>query len=197
MIHIPNTGLYFCIAFAVMLLATWLMSRQGRHLFTKDPLRRKFTMLEMEFPAKSYELETLINGIYLLPDEAPKTIKALKKQLLLDYLLFIPAVYSCIYILCMHIAVELKTEVGRYWFMGLGWAQIIPFILDYIENTYFWIMINKRNIPVPKPDVTKPEPVSRPFKMMQLLQVFKWGIPLIGAVCSISVVAYFWLSGRY
>ncbi len=197
MIHIPNAGLYFGIAFVVMLLSAWLMGRQSRFFFTKYPLRRKFTIREMEFPSRSFELETLINGIYLLPDDAPKTIKALKKQLLLDYFLFIPAVYGGIFILCMHIAGELRTEVGHYWFRGLAWAQLISFVLDYIENTYFWIMIGKRDIPVPKPDVTKPEPVSRSFKTMQLLQVFKWGFPLIGIVCCLSVLAYFWFSGRY
>jgi len=197
MIPIPNAGLYFCIAFAITLVATWLINRQSKFFFTKDPLRRKFSILEMEFPAKSFELENLINGIYLLPDEAQKTVKAVKNQLLLDYFLFIPATYGGIYILCMHVAANLQTTVGSYWFVGLAWAQLISFLLDYIENTYFWIMIGRQNIPIPKPDPEKPEVISASFKMMQILEAFKWGLALIGIVCCTSVMAYFWLSGNF
>ena len=196
MMTIPNTGLCFCIAFAIMLVATWLMGRQSRFFFTKDPVKRKFTMFEMEFPAKSFELERLINGIYELP-ESPKTIKALKYHLLLDYFLFIPATYGGIYVLCMHIAANLETAVGRGWFVGLAWAQVISLALDCAENTYFWVMAGKRNLPVPAPDVTKPEPVSPTFKAMQWLEAVKWGLPLTGVVCCISVLAYFWLAGKF
>lgn len=195
MIHIPHTWLYFWIALGIAALASWLMGRQARFFFTKDPLRRKFSILEMEFPAKSFELETLINGIYLLPNDAAKTIRSLKNQLLLDYLLFVPAAYGGIYILCMHIAAHMATDLGKFWFVGLAWAQLISFALDYIENTYFWIIIGRRNIPIPPPDVTKPEAISPSFRMLQLLETFKWGIALVGIVCCISVLAYFWLSG--
>jgi hypothetical protein len=197
MITIPHTGLYFGIAFAVMLLATWLMGRQGRFFFTKDPIRRKFSILEMEFPAKSYDLENLINGIYMLPGDAVKTIRALRAQFLLDYLLFIPAAYGGVFILCMHLAGDMQTAMGRYWFIGLAWAQVIAFILDYIENTYYWIMIGKRNLPIPKPTPFGPVEKSRSFKIMRVLEIIKWGLPLLGFICCVSLLACFWLSGRF
>lgn len=196
MISLPQPGLYLGIAFGIMLVATWLMGRQGKFFFTKDPIRRQFSILEMEFPAKSFDLENIINGIYQLPDDAPKTIRALKAQLLLDYLLFIPAVYGGVFVLCMHLAGSLHTDMGRYWFTGLAWAQALAFILDYIENTYFWIMIGKRDIPVPRPAPFEPEKTSRSFKAMQLLEIVKWGLPLLAMACCLSVLAYFWLSGK-
>lgn len=197
MITIPHTGLYFGIAFAVMLLATWLMGRQGRFFFTKDPIKRKFSILEMEFPAKSFDLENLINGIYALPGDAVKTIRALKAQFLLDYLLFIPAAYGGVFILCMHLAGAMQTAMGRYWFIGLAWAQVIAFTLDYIENTYFWIMVGKRDIPIPKPTPFRPVEKSRSFKVMRVLEIIKWGLPLLGFICCLSLLACFWLSGKF
>lgn len=196
MIHIPNLGLLFCIALAVVILSSWLMGRQGKLFFTKDPLRRKFSILEMEFPAKSYDLEYLIKGIYLLP-EAQTTVKAVKRQLLLDYLLFIPAAYGGIFLLSMHVATSIPFHIGQYLFAGLAWAQIIPFVLDYIENTYFWILVGKRDIYIPPPVITKEEPQTATFKLMQWLERFKWGIPLITFVSCLSVMAYSWLSGGF
>lgn len=196
MIEIQHTCFWVLTGLAVVVLSSWLMARQGRYFFTKDPLKRKFTILEMEFPAKSYELERLINGIYALPDEAAKTIRALRKQLLLDYLLFIPAAYGTIFVLCMYVAHNTATGFGACIFAGLAWAQAIPFLLDYVENTYFWILSGSRNIPIPRPNPLKPEPVPTSFRMMRALEALKWGIALVGAVCCLSAVAYFWLSGK-
>lgn len=197
MIVIPNTGLWFVIGFAVVLLSSWLMGRQSRFFFTKDPLKRKFSIMEMEFPAKSYELERLINGIYALPDLAARTIKALRTQLLIDYLLFIPAAYGCIFLLCMYVAGHTATGVGTASFTVLAWAQAIPFVLDYLENTYFWILSGERDIPIPKPNPLNPPPVPLSFRLMRILEVLKWGIALVAAVCALSAMAYFWLSGKF
>ena len=196
MITIPYAGWCFIAALAVVFLSSWLMGRQSRFLFTKDPIRRPFSLFEMQFPAKSYDLENLINGIYQLPADAAKTVRALKVQLLLDYFLFIPAVYGGIFILSMHLAAGMQTSVGRCWFMGLAWAQVIPFILDYIENTYFWIMIGKRNIPIPRPTPFQPPKTSRSFRAFQWLELFKWGLPLLAFSCCLSLLAYLWLSGK-
>lgn len=196
MITIPYAGWCFVIALAVVFLSSWLMGRQSRFLFTKDPIRRGFSMFELQFPAKSFDLENLVNGIYALPEDAHRTIKALRIQLLLDYILFIPAAYGGIFVLCMHLASDMETAVGHYWFTGLAWAQVIPFILDYIENTYFWIMIGKRDIPVPRPTPFEPEKTSRSFRTMQWLEIFKWGLPLLAFACCLSLLAYLWLSGK-
>lgn len=195
-IEIANTGFLFLAGLAIVVLSSWLMGRQGRFFFTKDPLKRKFSILEMEFPAKPYELERLINGIYALPEEAPKTIKALRMQLLLDYLLFIPAAYGSIFLLAMYVANNTATDFGACSFAVLAWAQIIPFVLDYAENTYFWILAGKRNIPVPRPNPLEPEPIPLSFRVMRGLEALKWGIALVAAVCCLSAMSYFWLSGK-
>jgi len=195
-IEIANSGFLVLAGLAIVVLSSWLMGRQGRYFFTKDPLRRKFSILEMEFPAKSYELERLINGIYALPEEAPRTIKALRTQLLLDYLLFIPSAYGSIFVLCMYVAQHTATGFGACSFAVLAWAQAIPFVLDYAENTYFWILSGKRDIPIPRPNPLKPEPLPASFRMMRALEALKWGIALVAAVCCLSAVSYFWLSGK-
>ena len=189
MVLIDNPWFYFCIAFAVMLLATWLMGMQGAYLFTKDPLRRKFSMMEMEFPDNKSDLSYLVRGIYQLPDEAAKTIKALRIQLLVDYLLFIPATYGGIFILCMATASKLTSTVGIYFFTIVAWGQCLCFALDYIENTYFWIIIGNRDLPVPAGDGT--------FKLMEVLEALKWGFSLVGGIGGFSAIVYFWLSGEY
>ncbi|PZF74360.1 hypothetical protein [Taibaiella soli] len=198
MIQIPNFLFLLCAAFVIMLVATWLMRKQSQFFFTKDPVRRKFSILEMEFPVKSFDLEYLIKGIHDLPDEADKTVTAVHRQLLVGSLLFIPALYGSIYILCMHVAVNVETPaIGRWWFVMLGWAQLVSLLLDYVENIYFWRMVGNKNIVIPKPDLSKPEIAAPSFKMIQILEIVKWGIVLIGFVCSISVMAYFWLIGNY
>ena len=196
MITIPYAGWCFIAALAVVFLSSWLMGRQSRYLFTKDPIRRRFSLFEMQFPAKSFDLENLINGIYQLPADAARTVRALRMQFVLDYLLFIPAAYGGLFVLCMHLAGGMQTAMGRYWFLGLAWAQIVPFILDYIENTYFWIMTGRRNIPVPRPTPFHPPQTSPSFKAMQVLELFKWGLPLLAFACCLSLLAYLWLSGK-
>lgn len=186
---IANPWLYFNIAFAVMLLATALMNKQGEYLFTKDPLRRKFSMMELEFPAKKDDLAYLIRGIYLLPDEARKTIKALRAQLLIDYLLFIPATYGGIFLLCIRLSEKMITTVGYYYFLALACGQCLCFVLDYIENTWFWIIISKPNLAIPKTNTS--------FRMLQVLEILKWGFALAGAISGFSVLFYFWLTGLY
>ena len=188
MINLPEPWLYFCICIAITLLSTWLMARQGNSFYTLDPLRRKFSMLEMEFPAKEKDFTELINGIYMLPDESKKIVRALKIQLLLDYFLFIPATYGAIFIMCMEISRILDNPIS-YLFIGLAWSQCLCFLLDYIENTFFWCIINR-------PEHLK-DRENLFFKMIQVLELMKWGFALIAGIGGLSAIVFFWLSGHY
>ena len=188
MTTISQPWLCFCIAYGVMALATILMGQQGAFFYTKDPIRRKFSILEMEFPGKPNEIADLVRGIYLLPGEAAKTIKAVKTQLLLDCLLFIPATYGGIFILCMQVAHKMPPGFGCDFFVMLAWGQGLSFILDYIENTYFLSLIGQRDLKSQSKTI---------FVLMRVLECFKWGFALVGAACGFSAMVYYWLSGKY
>jgi hypothetical protein len=189
MIYVDNPWLYFDIAFALMLLSTWLMERQAAFFYTKDPLKRKFSMLEMEFPATKLDLPFMIQGIYLLPDQAKKTVNAVRIQLLLDCFLFIPFTYGGIFVLCMQVAEKFYTSFGYWLFIGLAWSQCLCFLLDYLENIRFWILIGKPGLQPPKTNFS--------FSLIRILELMKWGLALVGFFGGFSALAYFWISGYY
>ena len=186
-IDIYSAWFLFCIAFGGMLLATWIMGRLGNRFYTMDPLKRQVSMLALEFPSKETEVANILRGIFLLDDDDKKaSIRSFKWQLILDFLLFMPCAYGSIFILCMTIAPTLNSA-GETIFMILAYIQILCFLLDCIENIYFWSNLK----PKAKPASTLT------FKLMQLLEIFKWGPALIGAVSGISVICFYWLSGHY
>lgn len=189
MLNLNDPWFYFCICTGCMFLSTSLMGKQGEHFFTQDPLIRKFSIIEMEFPAKKMDLSELINGIYLIPDKSKKVIKALKIQLLLDYLLFVPSTYGAIFVMCMEVSRTLSNQFGVYLFIALAWAQCLCFLLDYVENTFFWFIINKPQLLDGRE--------QRIFRIFQVLEITKWGFALLGGIGGISAISFFWLSGYY
>src|SRR4051812_24811511 len=133
MIHITDGWLWFCIAFAILLCISLVMAIQSRQFYTQDVVAKKFSIMDLELPASPNEVAILIKGIYRLPeDQSGKTLRALRGQLYLDFL-FMPAAYGSIFIACMMISWKM-THFGHWIFTGLAWAQIIPWILDIIEN---------------------------------------------------------------
>ena len=183
---IHNLWFLFCIGFGMMLLASYIMGRQGRSFITMDPIRRNVSMLSLEFPSKPMDLSNVMKGIYRLPDDEQKaSIRSLRGQIIVDFLLFMPGTYGAIFILLMKMAMKMG-PFGFYLFTVLAWAQILCFVLDAIENFYFLSQI--------KPDV---KPSQTAFRMMQVLELMKWGFALLGAVCGFSAAAFFWLSGQY
>jgi len=194
-LHIPDTWLWFTIAFAVMLLSSLIMAIQGRKFYTLDVVVRKFSILDLEFAATPKEISTIIRGIYRLSEQPqgsndninPATVtSALKGQLLVDFFLFMPATYGCIFILCMKVATKM-TPVGAEIFTALAYLQVIAFVLDAIENVYLWNKI--------KPDSGPSTPATH--RLFTLLEVMKWGSALAGAICSIFALLHFWVSGLY
>lgn len=183
---ISISWIWFCIGFGAMALIGFIMHLQSKNFYTLHVFVRKFSILDLEFPASPLELATYIKGIFLLPKElSSKSLNALKGQLYL-HLLFIPVMYGTIFLLCMEVSHKMNF-LGNYIFVLLAWIQIIPLICDYIENLYLLQKI--------RPDAqVSTQSVHNSF---QLLGKLKWAISLIAAVFSISVLAYFWLTGSY
>ena len=184
--YLNISWIYFCITFGVAIFLHLLMGLQSNNFFTKHVVIRKFSILDFEFPPSAQELVSFIKGIFNLPDDlVNKTLKALKRQLWLDFL-FMPGLYGCIFILSMKVSMKM-IYFGHKLFAVLAWIQFIAWFCDIVENIY---LLNK----------IRPEPViSSPVvhKSYEILEVIKWGIPLLAAVCSIAAIFYFWLVGLY
>lgn len=180
------TWIYFCIAFGVMLFFQLLMSLQNKNFFTMHVVIRKFSILDLEFPPSAKDLNYFIKDIFNLPGNlSKKTTKALRRQLLIDFL-FMPALYGTIFILSMKVSIAM-TYFGHKLFAIFAWMQFIAWFCDIAENIY---LLNK----------IRPDPVvSNPIvhKSFEIIEIVKWGIPLLAGVCSIAAVFYFWLVGRY
>ena len=177
---------WFCIEFGLMVLIAFIMHLQSKNFYTLHVFVRKFSILDLEFPASPLELATYINGIFLLPKGlSSKSVRALKGQLYL-HLLFIPFLYGTIFLLCMQVSHKMNF-LGNYIFALLAWIQIIPLIFDYFENFYLLQKVH------PAVEVS----TSSVHKAYQLLGKLKWAISLSAAVFCISALVYFWLTGNY
>lgn len=186
-IDVNNAWFLFCLAFGGMLLATFIMGRLSNRFYTMDPLKKRVSMLSLEFPAKETEVSNTLKGIFLLEEvDKRASLSSFRWQIILDFLLFMPCAYGSIFILCSTVATTLR-PTGADIFMILAYAQILCFVLDAIENIYLWSNL--------KPDAKAASKAT--FKLMQLLEVFKWGLALIGGVGGLSVIFFYWLSGNY
>lgn len=163
------------------------MSAQGKYLFTKDVILRKFNIMDLQFASTGLEIVNIIKGLYLLPAEkSRKAVNALRGQLYVDFL-FMPAVYGGIFLLCMNVANKMSLAVGENFFAALAWLQIVAWFCDIYENIY---LLNKI-----RPDATSTE--NNTHIVFRYIVAVKWGISLFAAICSIAALCYFWLSGLY
>ncbi len=184
---IENSLVLFCITFGVMQLTSLIMKRQEANFCTNDGTVRAFSIFDLEFAANAKEIVNLISGIFNLPPAKQHTsVKALKSQLYIDFL-FMPAAYGSIFLLCIKTSDKLTTHAGKTVFLVLAWMQVLAWLCDIIENIYLLTKIS------PKPKGSGPFA----FALYQLNEWFKWGISLTGAVCGISAMLYFWLTGSY
>jgi hypothetical protein len=184
--YISNNGTLFCIVFGIMAFTGFIMNLQGKNFYTLHVFVRKFSILDLQFPATALELATYIRGIFLLPKElSSKSLRALKGQLYVDFL-FMPFAYGTIFLLSILLSHKMNYP-GNYIFTLLAWLQIVPLLCDMAENIYLLEKI--------RPDVTP----SRPFihKIYQLIVKIKWSIAVIAAVFCISALCYFWLTGNF
>jgi hypothetical protein len=148
--------------------------------------------MELEIPASATGLARIIKGLFELPeDESKKSIAALKGQLMLDFL-FMPFAYGSIFLLCWRVSTKLQSSqvhIGYYVFFAFAVLQIIPWICDIVENLYLLQKI--------KQGVNVQASTDTQHKAYLVMEAFKWGLSLTAAVCSISVICYFWLTGDY
>lgn len=185
-VYLNIDWIYFCIVFGAMLLISFIMSLQSVNFYTMHVVVRKFSMIDLEFPASALELVTFIKGIFLLPVElSKKTLRALRGQLYLDFL-FMPSLYGSIFLLCMKVSLKMSS-FGHRLFAVLAWLQCIAWLCDIIENIYLLSKIQRQ------PKVSKPA-VHLAY---MALETGKWGIALTATVCSIAAMFYFWLVGLY
>lgn len=183
---IDNGWMLICITTGIFLLFGLILRIQSRQFCTLDVVIRRFSIMDLEFPASPREVTNIINGIYQLPtNRSEKTLRFVKAHLYTDFL-FMPFAYGSIFLACIKVS-EKMYSFGQSVFIVLAWLQIIAWLLDVIENIY---LLNKL-----KP-TTIPSKQSI-HKAYQALQVFKWGIALTGAICSLSALLYFWLIGSY
>lgn len=184
--YIPGSGELFYIIFGAMAIIGMLMHLQSKNFYTLYVFVRKFSMLDLEFPASRLELATYIKGIFLLPKElSSKSLKALKMRMYLHFL-FIPLMYSTIFLLCIQVANKMNTW-GSYIFITLAFIQVIPLICDLAENFYLLKKIH--------PNVSPSTPSVH--RVYQLLGKIKWVIASVAIVFAISTLFYFWLSGNF
>ena len=164
------------------------MGRQSRYLYIMDMVERKFSMMDLEFPATPKDLVEIVVHIFKLDNaKRDRVIRALKGQLLIDFFLFMPSVYGGIFLLSMKVATKMNSDFGKGVFVSFAWLQGVAFVLDIIENIYIWRKI--------KPDI-KPSG-SSVHKAFLWLEIFKWGLPLLAFVCCLSSMLYFWITGLY
>jgi hypothetical protein len=178
----------FCIAFGGMLVCSLVMGWQSLRFYTWDVVVRRFSIMDLEFPATAKELVTLIKGLYRLPkkEQSQQSVRALKGQLYVDFL-FMPFAYGTVFLLCMQVANKMELPAGRGVYVVLAWLQGVSWLCDIIENAYLLQKI-------------KPEPVESTtavHKAYVRLEMIKWGIVLTGVISSIACICYFWLSGAY
>jgi len=185
-ILILNGWELFCIAFAIVLLTSFVMGLLAKNFYTFKNTRHKFSIMELQFPASNTEIATLINGIYLLPqNEADKAVRALKAQLWVDFL-FMPAAYGAIFLLCMQFSWKMPTY-GTNFFCVVAWLQVIPWCCDITENIFLLSQVKNNSRPLKKSF----------FIFYKWMVITKWGVALFGLVCALSAALYFWLSGHY
>ncbi len=185
-IEIPNTWMWFCICFGAAMFTSMLMSMHAEKFMTRDGSTRKFSIMNLEFPSSPLDIVNTIRGIYKLPEPASgKSLKALKNNLYIDFL-FMPAIYGSIFLLCMHVSSK-TTWLGHPAFALFAWLQIVCWLFDVIENIYLLRKI--------QPEVEASSNLVH--NLYRYLVVIKWGIALLGGVCALMVLLYFWFTGRY
>ena len=184
--YVYISWIYFCVVFGIALICSLIMSLLSTNFYTMHVVIRKFSMLDLEFPASPQELVTFIKGIFKLPGViSKKSLKALKTQLYFHFL-FIPFAYGSIFIACMKVSSKM-TYFGHGLFATLAWMQVIPLICDVVETIYLLKKIG------PEPAISN----QTVHSAYVFLEVLKWVIALTAVICCFGAAFYFWLVGLY
>ncbi|MCZ4222570.1 hypothetical protein [Pedobacter rhodius] len=176
--------IYFIGYFNLMLICSFFMSRCARYFYTYNKTIRKFSILDLQFPATPQSLKNLIEGIGLLEGVSKKVFNALRLQLIIDFF-FMPGAYLSILFLCLKTASK-SGPVGEVFFLVLAYAQLIAWFCDFVENVYLLFKIHA------------PDEMSKWFfNVYKVLEIAKWGLSSFGLFCSLSALLYFWLRGFF
>jgi hypothetical protein len=182
---IPHHWQWYCILTGLSFLTTLWMLYYQKSFFTRDGVTRVFTIRDLEFPSSGNDLADILNGIYKLP-QSGNIISALRKNLFVDFL-FMPATYISLFILCMAVSHKMNSQFGRMGFQIFAWLQFLAWLLDIFENVY---LLRKT-----KPNVEAPSKSS--FLVYSFAVHIKWAIALVGGICSMMVLLYFWIEGKF
>jgi hypothetical protein len=88
----------------------------------------------------------------------------------------------------MLVAGKMQLVIGVDFFIVMAWLQALAWVCDIIENIY---LLRKVKSPV------LTEKSARVHKAYLYMEAVKWGLSLVGAICCISAICYFWLAGQY
>jgi hypothetical protein len=189
-----DNWLLFTIVFGLLLVVTFIMTRLGGHFYTKDIVLRKFSIMELEIPAKPRELVNLIKGLYFPGPQSGRSVSALRRQLKIDFL-FMPLAYGSVFLLCWKVAHKTGSGIVHEVFLYFAWLQLVPWICDIIENIYLLGKI-RPDLEMPA-DPKQQEKQERRHKYYLVMEALKWGLSLTAAVSAISAICYYWLTGNY
>lgn len=205
-ISIPNLWICFLASSTLTMIFAYIMHRQSLMLFTRIGTKKKFSVMDLEFPSSSVDLRKVLSGINKLePKQIIKTKKALKGNLYVDFL-FMPFAYFTIFLLCMHIA----DRNGNPVFAILAWLQVITWICDLWENSYIlkiYKSVNSVNsVPAVNLNCIDEKNCSTAFDhykeesgfiVFKYMVRIKWAIALAGLICSLLMLFYYWITRQY
>ncbi|NLR57588.1 hypothetical protein HGH93_05730 [Chitinophaga polysaccharea] len=185
-ILLTDAWCWLCISMAIFLLTAFIMGRQSRYFYTMDVVPRQFSIMDLELPSCQKEMVNLIKGIYAMPPANRQlTLRALRGQLWVDFL-FMPAAYGSIFLVCMKVASKMN-PAGMVLFHILAWLQLLCWLCDIIENIYLLQKIG--------PNIS--ESTKMVHRAYQALEMIKWGFSLLGIVCGLSALLFFWVTGNF
>jgi hypothetical protein len=99
----------------------------------------------------------------------------------------------------MKVSSKMSSDIGQYFFAALAWLQVLPFVFNICENIYLLNKVKAHSHTRSEADVkqNKKQADENTHKFFQTLVALKWGISLLGTVCSIAALCFFWLAGFY
>lgn len=180
MYYIPgNLWFYFLPCLLLFIITTVWMANIAKKFFIDLPVQRPFSIFNVEFPGSDASLTDLVNRM------SHEVKMQLKKHLNVDFI-FMLAVYPGVAILCFKAAHSIDTNTGSIILEAMGWAQIIPWICDIIENI---ILIKKVNEPQKEMLFT--------YNTFKWLVGIKFGIALLAITSVLFSMIYIWLIGGF
>lgn len=177
--HYPDL-FWFCCCALVSGATSVIMINLAKHFLYYDGTIRRFSIMQLEFPANSSSIEILISQIRALPkDRADLSLKVLRGQLWVDFT-YMAGTYCGIYFLTRMAAAPLSNWLNPVLLL-LGKLQFLVWLFDIIENLYLLIQIRR---PSKMPTIG-----YLPYWMMEYL---KWGLALgIAAIELITIGIYY------